>query len=96
MAVLNKHHGNIPPGAVYIGRGSMWGNPFIIGKDGDRSQVCDKHEQYLAELILKGEIAARELAPLHGKDLVCFCAPARCHGHTLEKFAAKAFEEITG
>jgi hypothetical protein len=29
--VLNKHHAGVPAGAVYIGRGSKWGNPFRIG-----------------------------------------------------------------
>jgi hypothetical protein len=24
--VLNKHHSGVPAGAVYIGRGSKWGN----------------------------------------------------------------------
>jgi hypothetical protein len=22
----------MPPGAIYVGRGSLWGNPFVIGK----------------------------------------------------------------
>ena len=33
MAVLNKHklpNKEIPAGAVYIGRGSKWGNPFVM------------------------------------------------------------------
>ena len=35
----------VPPGAVYIGRGrgGSWGNPFEIGKDGDRDEVVAKH-----------------------------------------------------
>lgn len=28
---------------VYIGRPSKFGNPFSIGKDGDRIEVCQKH-----------------------------------------------------
>ena len=28
--VYNKHHGDAPPGAIYIGRGSPWGNRFVI------------------------------------------------------------------
>ena len=35
--VLNKHEVGVPAGAVYIGRGSKWGNPFRIGPDGDRT-----------------------------------------------------------
>lgn len=69
--VLNKHKHGIPVGAVYCGRGSPYGNPFIIGRDGDRDQVCDRYE---------AEILPRlDLGPLRGKDLVCFCAPKRCH-----------------
>lgn len=34
--VLNKHKDKIPPNAVYVGRPSQWGNPFVRGKDGDR------------------------------------------------------------
>jgi hypothetical protein len=43
--VLNKHHAGIPAGAVYIGRGSKWGNPFRIGRDGDRAAVIAKYER---------------------------------------------------
>ena len=45
MAVLNKHKHGIPQGAIYIGRGSKWGNPFVIGKDGSRDEYrrCHYH-----------------------------------------------------
>lgn len=87
MAVLNKHHGNIPAGAIYIGRGSRWGNPFVIGKHGDRNSVCDQYEQHLEHQVRTGVVSLQDLAALHGKDVVCFCAPARCHGDTLLKAA---------
>ena len=32
---------------VYIGRGSKWGNPFIIGRDGNRKEVIDKYREYI-------------------------------------------------
>jgi len=91
MTVLNKHHGNIPADAVYIGRGSKWGNPFVIGRDGDRNEVCNAYDRYAPTHFTK-----KELASLHGKDLVCFCAPARCHGHTLEMLAKLAHHELQG
>ena len=47
--ILNKHHAGIPAGAVYIGRGSRWGNPFRIGQDGDRAAVIAKYERWLAD-----------------------------------------------
>lgn len=94
MTVLNKHKHGIPQGAVYIGRGSKWGNPFVIGKDGDRNAVCELHAEYLRNQVRNKEITLEELAELYGKDLVCFCAPARCHGDTLEKAAAWAYKEL--
>ena len=34
---------------VFIGRPSKWGNPFIIGKDGDREEVIALYRKYLWE-----------------------------------------------
>ena len=47
--VLNKHHAGVPRGAVYIGRGSKWGNPFRIGPDGNRLAVIAQYERWLAD-----------------------------------------------
>lgn len=80
--VLNKRHDGIPPGAVYIGRGSKWGNPYVIPYDGERSEVIEKYRQYLTpELIESARVELR------GKDLVCFCAPLSCHGDILLQIA---------
>jgi len=73
--VHNKHHKTAPIDAVYIGRGSPWGNPYVLGKDGDRDQVCDLFEQNVLPTL--------DLGALRGKDLVCFCAPKRCHGDSI-------------
>ena len=82
--VCNKYHNNARQGAVYIGRGSSFGNPFVIGKDGDRDAVCDKYE---AMLLQNTELFSLVKTELKGKDLVCFCAPKRCHGDTLLRIA---------
>lgn len=79
--VHNKHHNTAPVDAVYIGRGSSWGNPWIIGVDGDRDEVCDLFE--------RATLPHLDLTPLIGKDLVCFCAPKRCHGDALLRAAAE-------
>lgn len=36
-----------PPDAVFIGRPSKWGNPYIIGKHGTREQVIAAYRQWL-------------------------------------------------
>ena len=77
--VFNKHHRNAPADAVYIGRGSPWGNPFAIGKDGDRQAVI--------EMFRDRVLPTLDVSVLRGKDLVCFCAPAACHGDLILKKA---------
>lgn len=98
MAVLNKHKHGIPKGAIYIGRGSKWGNPFVMGKDGNRDQVIAAHEEWLWGQIDQGAVSLEDLAALKGKDLVCFCAPLPCHGDTLAAaalWAADILENTT-
>ncbi|WP_428393426.1 DUF4326 domain-containing protein [Lichenicoccus sp.] len=88
--VLNKHRDGLPPEAVYIGRGSRWGNPFRIGPDGDRATVIARHETRLRDQ----HQLLRALGELRGRDLVCFCAPAACHGDLLLRLANGSREAL--
>jgi len=89
--VVNKR---IEPFDVYIGRGSVWGNPFVMGQDGDRDEVIEKYELWLlGHIPAPGNperpsltMAKRELK---GKVLGCFCKPNNCHGDILVKFLEK-------
>lgn len=81
--VLNRHHGEPPEGSVYIGRGQKWGNPFRLGVDGDRAKVIGLYAEWLANET--GLLAS--LGELTGRHLVCYCAPARCHGDILLRLA---------
>ena len=82
--VLNKHHNNLPDDAVYIGRGSKWGNPFIIGQHGNRSEVVAKYKEFLLE---NGKLLSEVKSELAGKNLICFCSPLACHGDVLLEIA---------
>lgn len=82
--VHNKRAGTAPAGAVYIGRPSKWGNPFHIGKDGNRAQVIKKYERHVRSTPGMIEEIQRDL---RGKHLVCWCAPADCHGDVLLRIA---------
>lgn len=79
MKVLNKRDvsGSFD---MYIGRGSPWGNPYVIGKDGDRAEVIAKYRKYAVMMLSENP---HWLYRLRGKDLVCFCAPLACHGDVL-------------
>jgi len=79
----------MPANAVYIGRGSKWGNPFHIGTNGDRATVIAKYEHWLADQ----HHLLRALDELRGRDLVCFCAPQACHGDLLLRLANASRED---
>lgn len=79
MKVVNKHTHTRTRDDVYIGRGSKWGNPYIIGQHGDRSEVIRRYRNY----IVQNENLLKDLHELRGKTLVCFCAPRACHGDIL-------------
>jgi hypothetical protein len=64
---------------VYIGRPSKWGNPFIIGRDGNRATVIEKYSKW----IRTQPHLLNDLEELRGKRLGCFCAPQPCHGDVL-------------
>lgn len=66
---------------IFIGRGSKWGNPYRIGKDGTREQVIEKYEDYIRN---KPEMMA-DLPKLVGENLGCYCYPKKCHGDVLVK-----------
>jgi len=68
---------------VYIGRPSKWGNPFEIGKDGDRAEVIQKYREWVAT---QPNLMAA-LPELRGKVLGCWCAPKACHGDVLVSLA---------
>ena len=95
--VINKRWQKPTPGSVYIGRPSEWGNPFshLEGtlakfKVKDRDEAVEEYERYLLRKLedpVHGKAFRNGLKRLRGKDLVCWCKPARCHGDVLLKYA---------
>ena len=66
--------------AVRVDRGTLFGNPFMMGADGDRDSVCDAYrDHYLPH---KPSIKSK-LSSLKGKVLICHCYPERCHAESL-------------
>lgn len=86
--VLNKYKDKITNQDVYIGRGSKWGNPFVIKNGETRESVIEKHKEYF----INNAYLRQCLPELKGKNLVCFCSPKPCHGD----FILKCVEELLG
>lgn len=84
--VLNRRDfpGALPPNSSYVGRGTAFGNRFRIGIDGDRDMVIDS---YIAEKRQDEEFLDLVRRQLKGRNLVCHCAPERCHANWLIQVA---------
>jgi hypothetical protein len=74
-------------GSVFVGRPSVWGNPFRPGETaglcGQAVTVTDRvHAQvlFIAYLALRPHLVAEARRELAGKDLACTCSPIEvCH-----------------
>lgn len=82
--VLNKRSGRQPADAVYVGRPTKWGNPFVIGADFDRQSAIDSYRGWLE---IHPELIEAARIELRGRDLVCWCAPQACHADVLLEVA---------
>ena len=74
------------PYDVRIDRQTHWGNPFIIGKDGNREQVIAKYRAWVFNPENSHMIGLAQ-KELRNKVLGCWCAPNACHGDILLEIA---------
>jgi hypothetical protein len=88
IPVLNKGCDTIPKGSIYIGRPGPFGNPFKIGKDGDRDEVVRKFKWYFVRRIEEDVVfsGAVKMLKAEATALVCFCAPLKCHGDVISEY----------
>ena len=91
----------MPANTVYVGRGSKWGNPFVIGKHGTAPRCVQMYENLLSCLlvvIVDGECidaqmrlvkyAHAHISDLRGKNLACWCSLHKpCHADVLLEIA---------
>lgn len=89
MQVVNKKTHPTGPNDVYIGRPSVLGNPFVIGRHGDRAQVIAQYRRWLwGKLEAKDPQVLAALRALKPEaNLVCWCAPEPCHGDIVVRAA---------
>ena len=83
---------NAPSNAIYIGRGSLYGNPIPLTDPKDpreRTEVILMFQRYLACRLKEDPIFARAVKSLKGRDLACYCSNGKssldegarhCHG----------------
>ncbi|KKL75922.1 hypothetical protein LCGC14_2050020 [marine sediment metagenome] len=81
------------PNVVRADRTTSFGNPFHIGKDGNREMVVSKHKIWLIMWLKRGEEiiiggysnkwVCQHVKQLRGRKLGCWCVPRRCHVENL-------------
>jgi hypothetical protein len=85
----------LPEGAIYVGRPTIWGNPWRVG---GRAHGALGPKEAVAEYeraLTRGELKDRRGVPLidrigelRGRALACWCAPdAPCHADVLLRYA---------
>lgn len=91
----------MPEGVVYVGRGSKWGNPFVVGTHGTRTECLRLYDilargyiciSQSAEHVRQQRAAHRAMknarTELRGKDLACWCPLDQpCHADVLIEIA---------
>jgi hypothetical protein len=85
--VVNKDRGD--PYDVYIGRGTMWGNPFVVGiGDGrhSREEAISLFKNYFESEILSDKSKVAALKSMRGLRLACHCKPLACHGDVIADY----------
>lgn len=84
MQVYSKAPGTprTPRGAIDVTRPSPFGNPFVVGSDGERGQCVELYREWIwrEEQRTLRERMRRELA---GHDLVCACDQPPCHAYVI-------------
>ncbi len=86
----------MPADAVYVGRPTRWGNPFVIGRDGTAERCVALYKDLMGGRLCTGcdvtvaeqqQVLAHAMANLErlrGKNLVCWCRGDHpCHADVL-------------
>ena len=92
---LSRRKGwRMPPNTVKVARPTKWGNPFMIGRDGDATRVVEMFRFTMCPvdgqpgIYTDSEMAEIDLRPLRGKNLACWCPLDQpCHADVLLEIA---------
>jgi hypothetical protein len=95
-----KNKKNYSGPGEYIGRPSILGNPFIIGRDGNRTEVIEKYKIYFHERLSNDLqfqnyviLLSQELIRSKKLDLICWCSPCACHGDIIKKLLMEIIDD---
>jgi hypothetical protein len=80
---------DIPADAVYVGRPTIWGNPFVVGTT--IAPTAEVAVELFRHHMTVGEGRHLPIHELRGKSLICWCRlDAACHADVLLLLAREA------
>jgi hypothetical protein len=77
---------------VYIGRGSLFGNPIRLHSKQQRGSTLAKFKEYFYKRLSLDEGFKNEVLKLKGLRLGCFCQPQPCHGDIIADYLNKELD----
>lgn len=90
--VVNKSNADVSGhNCIYVGRPSIFGNPFPLMREIDREMVLKKYEIWFKKNLLKRKFKKalknlEETAKNGDLYLVCWCHPKRCHADIIKRY----------
>lgn len=101
--IINKRDllrtGAVHIDGYYVGRPSILGNPFPASDESQRDEVIEKYRVWLRQEYCKKGAVYTELHILADKhkrgediNLICWCAPKRCHAEIIRDAIIKISE----
>ncbi len=99
IQIVNKYKHKPTLNDIYIGRGSLLGNPFshkentkALYKVDTVNESIEKYKIWLIENFKNNKeiknyiLSIKEDSELSNINLVCFCKPKACHGDIIKDF----------
>jgi len=107
IKIVNKKTHKPTPDDIYIGRGSIMGNPYhskesnhpqALYKVETDDEAIDGYRTYFEDRYKNDDLFRNTILELVNRELddkntnfVCYCAPNKCHGDVIKEF----IDEIT-
>lgn len=83
----------MPPNTIYVGRPSLHGNKYHVGRDGSQAECVEKFRadwQWGLSHPLGQCLLQQSLNAMRGKNLACWCPLGQpCHADVLLELANK-------
>ena len=83
--VVNKYRDKFD---VYIGRPSIFGNPFSVAEYGREGCIAE-YKEYFYKRIADDVEFKEAVLKLKDKVLGCYCKPKACHGDIIAEYLDK-------